>query len=190
MSWLGSAAKGTAKATKGYFTVLIRGTKGAMGAESIHQTGQMLKSAAHRLRLRTCPRCLEQSLEEVEGGLQCARHDICGFSGSVESMRAMSSTVQMDPRILVLAKVVNADFGQRSNGAANVSRMMWGACAAILLYSFYWIFMGSWYAVWAMLVAVLSGVHAIRYAYMSQMLSDDAITNPKSFLAAPDRWFV
>lgn len=190
MSWIGSAARGTAKATKGYFSILIRGTKGAVGAESIHQTGQMLKSAAHRLRLRTCPRCLEQSLEEVEGGLQCIRHDICGYHGSVESVRAMSGVVQMDPRILVVAKVVNADFGHRSSGAAKVSRMMWGVCGGILLYSLYWVSMGSWYALWAMLVGVLAAVHAIRYAYMSQMLSDGAITSPKSFLAAPDKWFV
>ena len=190
MSWMGSAAKGTAKATKGYFSVLIRGTKGAMGVESIHQTGQMLKSAAHRLRLRTCPRCLEQSLEEVEGGVLCVRDDICGYQGSVEEARAMGNAAQMDPRILVLAKVLNADLGQRSGGAAKVSRMMWCACAAILLYSLYWVFLESWNAIWAMLVAALAGVHGIRYAYMAQMLSDNAVTSPRRFLASPDKWWV
>jgi len=190
MSWIGSAARGTKKATKGYFSVLIRGTKGALGVESIRQTGQLLQSAAHRLRLRTCPRCLEQSLEEVEEGLQCVRHDICGYHGSVESARAMSEAVQMDSRILVLAKVVNTDLGKRAGGAANVSRMMWCACGVILLYSFYWIVLGSWYAIWTMVVAVLAGFHAVRYAYMAQMLSDDAITSSKRFLAAPGRWFL
>jgi hypothetical protein len=186
MSLLGGVARGA----KRYVSVVWGGAKGAAGWESIHQTGQMMSSAAHRIQLRTCPRCLEQSLEQSGGTVRCTREDICGYQDSVEGAKSMGQGMRMDLRVLALAKGVNADFGKRSAGAVTISRAMWGLSCIIAMYSLYWLVVGSWTSVWTLLVAILCAVHAIRYAYMSQMLSDLERISPMRFLLTPSRWFV
>lgn len=186
MTWLGKVKGGAT----GYFSLLKTGAKGAANTESLRQTGQIAGEAVTRLKMRPCPRCLEASLQAVEGGFKCVREDICGFQGSKEDLQQMRESTRIDPRVIALAKGFTGSFKKRAGGAAWMSRMLWAVTLCIVAYGALWMVMGHLMTgVWAMLVGVASGLHAIRYAYMKRRL-EGSLESASQFLRSPGRWII
>lgn len=191
MSVVGKSARAVGRGVKGYFSLVAGGAKGALGVESIRQTGQMAASVAGRLRMQTCPRCLEASMV-VEGDVhRCSRTDICGLTGTKEEIQAFGRGTQVDPRVIALAKGFTGHFDDRARGARAISRIMWGCAAMIALYSFYWTIDGKlWTGFWTLLVSLLCAVQAVRHSYTARRLVQAAVSSPLSYLKTPSLWFL
>lgn len=191
MTWMGRAKRGIGRGTKGYFSLVAGGAKGALGTESIRQTGQMAGSAIARLRMQTCPRCLELSMATEGGVHHCIRTDICGLTGTDDEINAFRNALRVDPRVIALAKGFTGSFDERARGARNISRILWGMTTLILMYGVSWLFSDKWgTATWTLLVGLLCGIQAIRYAYTAHRLAEPAVSSPLRFLRSPFLWFV
>lgn len=169
------------------------GAKGALGFESWKQAGQLAGSAYSASKLKVCPRCREKSFV-VQGNQHfCVREDICGFVAhsqeEVENMRAETSSVDM--RVLAIAKGFKGSFEKRGAGAKRISWICWGVTACILSYGISWAFDERWaYSLWVSLVAMYTGLNAIKYAFMARKLNSNIKIAPLAFLMSPGLWFV
>lgn len=191
MGFFSKTGRNVGRGVSGYFSMVGRGAKGAVAWESVKQSGQLAGSLAQRLRLKSCPRCLEMSLVEDVEGYRCMRADICGLHGSKEEIAAFAAQSRADPRVVAIAKGFSGNFTDRSKSARIVSRLLWVFAACIVMYSLSWMFESRWLtAVWSFLVAVLCSVQAIRYAYAVQRLLQPLAARPLQFLLSPAQWFV
>lgn len=191
---MSDSTPGRKGAIRRYFSILGSSAKGAVGAESIKQVGQFAGAAYGSVKLQTCPRCLEKSLQSHGNGVHvCVRDDICGYRAeSEEDLAAMRETAFLvSPQVLAISKGFKGSFKERASGAKRLSWLFWIVTAMVLAYSFSWAIDANWwYVTWTLLVAVYAAINAIRYAYMSYRLADAIKMRPRQFLTKPSLWFV
>jgi hypothetical protein len=191
MSLLGTPVRAAGRGIKGYFGLIGKGAKGALGVESIRQAGQMTGSVVGRLRMKTCPRCLETSMVVENGVHTCMRTDICGLTGTADEIQAFREKTHVDPRLIALGKGFTGHFDERARGLCSLSRVMWVCATLIGVYGMYWLLEGNaWTFVWTLLVGLLCAIKAVRYSYTARRLLNGESMAPMAYLKTPSLWFL
>lgn len=182
---------GVKRAARGYVSALSGACKGALGAEFVRAGRGMVGAAGQRLRLRTCPRCFEPTLQKVDGGYQCIAHDICGLQASEQEVAALSNfNTSIHPVVYAIAKGQNFDVTGQQRASLRLSWVAWVLLMLLVAYALSWLLDGDiFFGTWVGFVAAWVWLFAVRLAYRAQYLSGAFSGSPKEFFKSPGAWF-